>query len=164
LKNILKLTFINCGFITEHLSIKYLGITKRYLKSLVKDNILICNRYLIFGKLTTVYSISDKYIDNIRNEGYYLYKHDTTQLEHDYILLKIFLSIPDDCKITWQNETALKYKFNKTTTTDAVYVEDKQIVGVEVLTPSYEKVAINNKMQFITKYCDKSIILNTKDF
>lgn len=160
---LLKLTLINCGFITEYLAIK-LKLSEKYLKSLVESKALCSKSYMLFGKVTKIYTLSDRSLEKIRDEGYYIYKHDSTQLEHDYLLAKVFLSISEEAKITWQNEIALKYKFQNKITTDAVFVQNGKITGVEILTPSYDKETKNNKMQFITNYCDNHIILNTKDF
>ncbi|MDU2121931.1 MAG: hypothetical protein E7E64_05290 [Clostridium celatum] len=161
----LKLSLINCGFITPYLAKQHLKISDKVLNSLVKKNELEKNINVIFGKLNYIYTLSDISLKRFRNEGFYIYKHDSNQLEHDYILQCIFLSISDKEKLTWQNETSLKHKFGKNiSTSDAIYIKDNKIIGVEVLTPNYTKDVINSKMQFITKICDESFILHTKDF
>lgn len=165
MKTILKLSLINCGYITEHLAYTKLNITSKYLNSLVCKNELEKNPHMLFGKMNYIYTLSKNSLRNIRNEGYNIYKHDSTQLEHDYLLQKVFLSLTEKEMITWQNETTLKNKFGKkSTTSDAIFIRDNKIIGVEILTTSYEKDQINSKMQFISQICDDDIILNTKDF
>lgn len=165
MKTILKLSLINCGYITEYLARNKLNMSSKYLNTLVSKNELDKTPHMLFGKMNYIYTLSRSSLKKIRNEGYNIYKHDSSQLEHDYLLQKVFLSLSSKEMITWQNETKLKNKFGKnTTTTDALFIKSNKIIGVEILTPSYEKNKIKSKMQFITKICDDSIILNTKDF
>lgn len=165
MKLILKLALINCGYITEYLAKKYLNINNNYLNTLVKNNDLIKNRNMLFGKMTTIYSLSEKSSKIFKEEGFFIYKHDVSQLEHDYLLAKTFLSLPDLIKQTWKNETELKIKFGKTAaTTDAIIIKDNKIIGIEVLTPSYKKQNIIDKMNFISIFCDDHILINLKDF
>lgn len=165
MKPSLKLSLIHCGYITEHLAAKYLEITNNYLNTLVRHNELIINRHMLFGKMTTIYCLSDISLKKFREEGLYIYKHDVSQLEHDYLLLKTFLSLPNNIRKTWKNETELKRKLGKyTTTTDAMILKDNQIIGIEILTPAYKKQNISDKMNFISNVCDDSIVINLKDF
>lgn len=165
MKALLKLSLINCGYITEYLATKYLKISKSYLNSLVNKKLLIKENYILFGKNTTIFTFSEKYLNKLKNDGYFIYKSDTSQLEHDYILNKIFLKLPDNIKYTWKNETELKSKFGKKiTTTDALIIRDNKLIAIEILTASYTKENINAKMDFIKNFCDDQIILNLKDF
>lgn len=165
MKTLLKLSLINCGYITEYLATKYLEISKSYLNSLVSKKLLIKGNYILFGKNTTIYTFSDNYLSKLKKDGYFIYKSDISQLEHDYLLNKIFLSLPDKIKYTWKNETELKLKFSKqTTTTDALIIRDNKLIAIEILTSSYTKENINAKMNFIKDFCDDHIILNLKDF
>lgn len=165
MKSLLKLSIVNCGFITEYLALKYLQISKSYLISLVNKNILIKENFILFGKNTTIFTFSEKYLNKLKYEGYHIYKSDSSQLEHDYILNKVFLDLPTNIKYTWKNETELKLKFGKgTTTTDALIIKNNKLIAIEILTPSYSKENITTKMNFINNYCDDHIILNLKDF
>ena len=101
----LKLALIHCGYITEHLAAKYLMITNSYLNTLVRHNELTISRNMLFGKMTTIYCLSDISLKKFREEGFYIYKHDVSQIEHDYLLLKTFLSLPNNIRETWKNET-----------------------------------------------------------
>lgn len=163
----LKLALINCSIITEHLinTHKQLNTTIKRLNSLVDEKVLVVNNHMLFGKVNKIYSLSKNSLKNIRKEGFYIYKHDISQLEHDYLLQKLYLSLSDNERYTWQNETALKAKFGKNTiTSDAIFIKDNKLIAVEILTPSYNKTTIQEKMQFISKMCDDYIILNTKNF
>lgn len=167
MNNSIKLALINCGYITEYLvnTNKHLNTSIKYLNTLVNRNFLIKEYHMLFGKINGIYSLSKVSLNKIRNEGFYIYKHDTSQLEHDYLLQKVFLSLSDNERYSWQNETALKARFGKnSTTSDALFAKGNKIIAVEILTPSYDKKTIQKKMQFISKVCDDYIILNTKDF
>lgn len=161
----LKLSLINCGFITPHLAKHHFKISDKILNSLVKKGELEKTIKVIFGKSNYIYTLSNESLKKFRNEGFHIYKHDSNQLEHDYLLQSVFLSISDEEKLTWQNETALKSKLGKkVSSSDAIYIRDNKIIGVEVLTPNYSKGTINSKMQFISRVCDESFVLHTKDF
>lgn len=161
----LKLSLINTGFITEHLAYKYLNIKRHTLDRFVADNRLIKSNHLLFGKVTTIYELSNIEKNSYRNQGYIIYKRDNSQLEHDYLLNKVFLSISTKEQVSWCNETALKSKFPaKTVTSDAIFVKDNSLIAVEVLTQSYTRHNKNDKMKFISDFCDNSIILNVKDY
>ena len=94
--------------------------------------------------------------------GKSLYKSDDTQLEHDYILLKIYSSIDINSQESWQNESELKAIYRRNAC-DGVFKFNNKLIGVEVITKSYTKIAINEKMTFINEYCDDFISLNTSD-
>ena len=155
----------NCGLTTTFLSKKYLGISKKTLDNYVADNTLIKSNHILFSKSQTIYKLSDKTINQLRNKSINIYKSDFTQLEHDYLLSKLYLSISDSERVTWQNETALKSRFGKNATTcDAMYVKNNKLIGVEILTSDYRKETIKEKNNFMEKYCDEKIIINTSDF
>lgn len=162
---ILKLSLINCGYITEHLAKINLKVSKKSLSNLVKENQLNKSKHMLFGKITDIYTLSDISLKKVRNEGYYIYKHDSSQLEHDYLLNKVFLSLSNEEKVTWKNETELKNKFGKSkNTSDAIFRKGNKIIGVEILTSSYKKNNIKEKMDFLSNICDEHILLNTNDF
>lgn len=155
---------INCGFITEYLAQK-VNITHNELKNEVKKNTLNVSKQLLFGKMTNIYILSDKQLNIYRKQGITIYKHNVNQLEHDYLLLKVYTSLSLKEQLSWYNETSLKAKFNKSTdTTDAIFIKNNKLIAVEVITPNYKHSKINNKKDFIRKYCDSSIILDTSNF
>lgn len=115
--------------------------------------------------MSYIYNLSQTSINKCRNEGYHIYKHDTSQLEHDYILLKVFLSCSNREKESWQNETALKHRFEKNaTTSDAMYIKDSKLVGVEIFTSDYNQNKVDSKMEFLNTVCDQFITFHTSDF
>ena len=163
----LKLSLINCGYTTEHLinTNKDLNTSIKHLNTLVNKEHLVKEYHMLFGKINAIYSLSKTSLNKFRNEGFYIYKHDSSQLEHDYLLQKVFLSLSDKERHSWQNETALKARFGKNaTTSDAMFIKNNKLIAVEIFTPSYDKKTIQQKMQFISRICDDYIILNTKDF
>lgn len=155
----------NIGFTTSYLAEKYLGIKHDRLNKMVKNNILDKTTSVLYSCNQHIYTLSNKSLSSLRKKGIFIYKYDISQIEHDYILSKVYLSISSEEKLTWQNETALKSKFGKNTDTcDAMFVKNNKIIGVEIITPDYRKANIESKLNFMKKYCDDTIILNTKEF
>lgn len=165
-KNKLQLALINCGFVNTFLANRYLAASEYILNSLVKKNILNCNNCMLFGKVSKIYTLSNTSIYKLRNQGVNLYKHDITQIEHDYLLLQTFCSLTYSEQSKWQNETSIKQTVGRNTTTcDGLFIDDNNnIVGVEIFTVDYTTDKINEKISFMEKYCDKYITFNTKDF
>lgn len=159
------LTICNCGFITPHIASKYFKITKKTLDIYSNKDFLYKKSVILFGKNSSIYILSDTLANSLREKGYCIYKHDTTQLEHDYLLLKVYLSLKKNEQLSWQNETALKTKFGKDIDTcDAIYVRENKLIGVEIFTPEYRSNKKNDKINFMKKYCDNYVTFNTKDF
>ncbi|MBS5926236.1 MAG: hypothetical protein ACLS2V_12875 [Clostridium paraputrificum] len=158
----LYLCIINTGFVTEHICEKYLKISKKVLTNLCKKGVLKVEKEILFGTMTNIYTFTVKSIGEVRKESFNLYKSDTSQLEHDYCLLKLFAALPDNLKENWINETTLKIKFGKKSiTTDAIIINKNKKIGIEVFTDSYTREMKNDRVNFIKKYCDDSIILKT---
>ena len=163
--NSLKYTIANCGFITTHIANKYFNIHENTFNTYVNTGELNKSNLMLFGKISNIYTLSNKNINLLRKECYPIYKHDSSQLEHDYLLLKTYLNLTQDERSTWQNETALKIRFGKyIETSDAIFIKNNKIVGVEVITPEYKKDKKDKKEEFLKSKCDDFIILNTKDF
>lgn len=164
MNNNLNLALINCGFVTEEISSNYFNTSSNKLNTYIKQKYLDASIYVLFGKTIKIYTLSNAY-SNILKKKYEVYKHDKTQLEHDYLLLRLFCSLNDEEKLSWKNETYLKKKFGVDEhTPDAMYVKNSNIIGVEIITPNYKKYIKDEKLKFMNKYCDFKIILNTKDF
>ena len=121
---------------------------------------------LIYGELLSTYYLSETGKEIIKKR--YLinpYRSKPNQIEHDFLLGKIYLSLSDEEKETWITETELMLIHPTIVVTDGVYIcNDNKKVGVEVITESYSKKDIEYKERFINKHCDKKLILKTKDF
>ena len=159
----LLLAIANCGFMTDHIAKKHFSTSSKEIESLISNNLLErTGTYLIFGKATCIYTLTNESKEMFRELRKSLYKSDDTQLEHDYILLKIYSSIDVSSQESWQNESELKAIYRRNTC-DGVFKFNNKLIGVEVITKSYTKIAINEKMTFINEYCDDFISLNTSD-
>lgn len=159
----LLLAIANCGFITDHIAQKHFSTTNKEVENLICNNLIErTGVYLIYGKSTCIYTLTKQSKEMFNQLGKALYKSDTSQLEHDYILLKTYSTIDNLSQESWQNESELKSIY-KTNTCDGVFKFNHKLVGVEIITRSYTKIAINEKMTFINTYCDDFISLNTSD-
>lgn len=162
-KDRLLLAVANCGLLTEHIAKKHFKASISDLKELVNDGSLIkSSPLIIYSKPTVIYTLSELGKDYIRKLGCSIYKTDTTQLEHDYLILKVYSTLNIDTQDTWQNETRLKQIY-KQPCCDAIFEYANKIIAVEIITPRYTKLSINQRLQFISDYCDDSIVLKTSD-
>lgn len=158
------LAIANCGLMTKNIAKSAYKINSLTLSNLIKEDIILINsKSLLFGKITTIYTLTYKSKKYIKIAGKSLYKTDVSQLEHDYLLLKSYSVLPYELQNTWLNETELKEIYKNTATTDGLFLMDNKLIGVEILTTNYSKDTIKSKMQFANTYCDKLITLNTKD-
>jgi hypothetical protein len=151
------------GLITENL-LPFLKISRQRLYQHIESgNIEKKGAFLVFGSLTNVYVLSD--FAKRRMKGDFLidlYKSDTTQLEHDYVLTKIYLFLKLHEKESWKTENTLRQLYNSEKTTDGLYkTADNKVIGVEVITDSYSKNEIEQKKDFIRKHCDDYIMIHT---
>ena len=163
--NNLKFVLINCGYITLHIAKKYLNIPETSMNQYTKNKELNVNKLVLFGKVVDIYTLTQKDIVSLRREGHCIYKHDSNQLEHDYLLLKTFVLLSQKERSTWLNETSLKQKFGKhTETSDAIFIRNRKIIGLEIITPEYKKDKKDKKLEFLKSKCDDYILLNTKDY
>lgn len=153
------------GFYVEPFK-NQLGISDKIVyncmsKGLIKDY----SPQLVFGTLLRAYSLTDK--GKYLIKGFYginPYISKIRQLEHDYLLGKIYLSLSGKEQETWKTELYLMNKYPGESVVDGIYIdENNNIVGVEVITEYYSDNEIDNKITFIKKYCDKDIIIRTKD-
>lgn len=157
------LAISNCGFITEHISKKHFNISTNHLKSMVEYDLIEKSvPYILYTKATNIFTLTEKGKDMIRTYGKDIYKSDVTQLEHDYLLLKVYSCLESDVQEKWQNETELK-RIYKQTTCDAIFQVNDKLIGVEITTPRYTKMKINESMKFISEFCDDSIVIKTSD-
>lgn len=154
----------NCGIMTKHIAKNFYNIHHKTLNYLLKNNvILLKGNLLLFGKISSIYILSEQSKNKIRVYGKFLYKTNTSQLEHDYLLLKFYSTLPIQIRNTWLNETELKEIFGNGSTTDGMFFMNNNKIGLEVLTPNYTNYMIKEKLEFADKNCDKIIKMNTAD-
>lgn len=143
------------------MTISQYTINKNVRKGLIEKN----SPTLIFTKLCTTYSLTQKGTNLVKNKFLINpYRSRERQVEHDFILGKVYLNLSEEEKNTWKTETELQLKYPKISVVDGIYLDRyNNRVGVEVITESYPKRIINSKKAFIEKYCDREIIINTKE-
>lgn len=152
----------NCGYITKNIATQHFNISHIKLQKLVNEGIInIKGNLILFGKVTTLYDLSTNMKYDLRKHGKAIYRTNTSQLEHDYCLLKAYSCLPIECQTSWLNESELKLIYGDITTTDAIFMYNKLKIAVEVFTSSYTSEKIQEKINFSEKYCDKIITFNT---
>lgn len=153
------------GFYTDsfknNLRISNVSVMKLMKKGLIVRN----NPILLFGKFSYIYTLTDNGIDYVKNIFFVNpYKGRKHQIEHDYILGKIYSLIDDKEKNTWVTETELMLKHPNEIVIDGLYTDNNgNKVGVEVLTSNYSKDVIKAKKLFIKNHCDKDIIIDMRE-
>jgi len=162
-KDILFLKSIaNTGLITNNLISSY-NINKKRLKQHIKsENIIEAKDLIIYGNNVSIYFLSGKSKADIRRKyGLGIYKTNKQQLEHDYVLAKIYSKLSYDEQNRWINETKLKTFYKDTEITDGFYISDSGLkIGVEVITNRYTKESIEGKKDFIKNNCDDYIMIH----
>lgn len=143
---------------------KKLGISKAIIETcLSKELIYGGDGVLIYRKFCQPYYLTHKG-NSIAKNRYLInpYRSKYTQTEHDFILGNIYLSLSFIEQESWVTETTLNTIFQGMSVPDGMYTSlDKELVGIEVLTNNYSKLEKKNLSNFISKYCDKSIVLNS---
>ena len=152
----------NTGLITLDL-LPYLEVTENRLNQHINSgNIIKDGNFMIFGVLRSTYGLSDKSKKMLKSDFQINpYKSDFTQLEHDYVLSKIYLHLPYECKESYQNETKLRLKYNQYKTVDGMFTYNNRAIAVEVITDTYSKDMIDAKKEFIRHYADDYIMMHT---
>jgi hypothetical protein len=120
--------------------------------------------HLLYGNATNIYMLSSKGKKKVQSEfAINLYKSDLSQLEHDYILLRVYLYLQAGEKESWQTESKLQLDYPQSAkTSDAMYINiSGKRIGVEIITDSYTKDDIDRKIDFIRYHCDDYIMLHT---
>ncbi|HBJ1652548.1 hypothetical protein FDA33_10325 [Clostridium botulinum] len=154
----------NCGIMTKDIAKDSYNIHHKTLNELIADNIITKKgNLLLYGKISTIYVLSENTKNIIRKKAKYPYKTNISQLEHDYLLLKFYSKLPFHIQSTWINETELKEICGTSTTIDAMFILNNKKIGLEVLTSNYTKTMKKNKLEFGNIYCDKLITMNTSD-
>jgi len=152
----------NTGIITSDLLSQYKINRKRLYQHIISKNIEKKGNFLIFGTLKTVYTLTREGKAYLRNNFQINpYKSDFTQLEHDYVLARIYSFLPFECKNSWQNETKLKQLYDTATTTDGMFKNGSQNICVEVVTDAYTKDMVDSKKEFIRHFADNYIMIHT---
>lgn len=149
------------GFITKFLLSNY---KRNYsLKNLIKKKLIIeKGPHMIFGDMQYIYILTTKG-KKITSNKFLInsYKSDTSQLEHDFLLSKVYFQLNVEQQNTWINETEIKLKYKELITCDAIFKSNNKLVGVEIITEFYSKSMIYRKLDFIKKYCDDDIVIST---
>lgn len=150
-----------CNSYRKHFSI-YDSSIDRLLKSKFVEK---KGPIIIFGKMMNIYILTSKGKDLVRNHFLIRpYSGKSDQLEHDYVLGKVYLMISETEKDTWITETDLGIMHPNESVIDGLYVNNNgEKVGVEILTESYNDNMIEERNNFIKKYCNKKIVIHTKE-
>lgn len=146
---------------------KKLDIGKKIIDKCVKKGwIEKDSNKLIYGSLFSTYYLSKLGKEIVK--GKFLispYRSKPNQVEHDYILGRIYLNLTSEEKDTWINETELMLRYPRKNVTDGLYVNSiGEKVGVEVITDSYTTNIIKEKEAFIKEKCNRGLVVNTKEF
>ena len=156
------------GFYCEHFN-KSINVSDFTITKLINNGVLeYKNPMLIFGKMMGVYILSKSGIKTVKKQllirPYKPSVGGLNQLEHDFILGKVYERLNKVERDTWITETDLAILYPEGTVVDGLYTNmNGNKVGVEILTNTYSKSIIEDKMKFIDKYCDKKIVVNTTD-
>ncbi len=157
-------TIAKTGLITEDL-LPLLKITRQRLYQYIQSGyIKKRGTFLIYGSLTNVYTLTEQTKKRMKGDFLIdLYKSDTSQLEHDFVLTKVYLYLSYEEKESWETENSLLQIYRDCEkTTDGLYISNRgKKIGVEVVTDSYSKEEIEKKKEFIRKYCDDYIMIHT---
>lgn len=151
------------GFITEKF-LPLLNISESRLRQhIYSGSVIKKGTYLIYGVATNIYTLSTKAKRRMQSEFLInLYKGDISQIEHDYVLLKIYLYLSVVEKESWITESKLQQQYpSAKKTTDALFMKDGKRIAVEVITDSYSNDDIEAKKDFIKYYCDDYIMVHT---
>lgn len=152
------------GLMVEKL-LPFLGISETRLRQHIASGYIEKKGvHLLYGNATNIYMLSAKGKKKVQSEfAINLYKSDLSQLEHDYILLKVYLYLQVEEKESWQTESKLVIDYPQSPkTTDGLYINSSgKSIGVEVITDSYTKDDIDMKIDFIRYQCDDCIMIHT---
>lgn len=150
-----------CNSYIKHFNIQNNTLTNLLEKELIEKK----NPVIIFGKMMSRYVLTSNGKKVVKN--HFLtkpYSGKSDQLEHDFILGKIYLMTGEIERNTWLTETDLGTMYPNEPVIDGVYTNSRnEKVGVEVLTDSYSNSMIEERKSFIDKYCDKKIVIHTKE-
>ncbi|WP_315069214.1 hypothetical protein [uncultured Clostridium sp.] len=160
-KNLLS-AIANCGIMTKNIAKSHYKIYHKTLNSLLKNDFLVIKGNLIlFGKATTIFTLSESSKNIFRKLGKSPYRTNSSQLEHDYLLLRSYSVLPIATQSSWLNETELKELYNSDATTDGLFYFKNKKIGIEVITPNYTHEMIKKKIEFGQTYCDELITMDT---
>jgi hypothetical protein len=153
------------GFTTEEFFPLLDMNDKRIRQHIQCGNLIKKGPHLVYGIMRNIYVLSEEAKRRCRSEFLIrTYKSDISQLEHDYVLTKIYTSLKFEQKQSWKTETELAniYK-DSAKTTDGMYISAEGLtIGVEVITSSYSQKDIDDKLQFVEKYCDTSMVIHAQ--
>ncbi|MCK9470659.1 MAG: hypothetical protein M0Q88_02770 [Bacilli bacterium] len=141
-------------------------ISRHIVNGLVKSGLVVDQfSCLLYTKIFKVFTLTNSGKEFVKNK--YLISPYMTKLrnvEHDYILGNIYLNLSKEERLTWTTEMALHNKYPNSTVIDGLYINSKsETVGIEVITENYSEEEIKGKEFFLSKHCDKKIVIHSKD-
>ena len=150
-----------CSSYRKHFNIHNNTLINLFENELIEKK----NPVIIYGKMMSRYVLTNKGKKVVRNHfATKPYSGKSDQLEHDFVLGKIYLMIEEIERSTWLTETDLSAMYPNEPVVDGVYTSVRnQKVGVEILTDNYSNSMIEERKSFIDKYCDKKIVIHTKE-
>lgn len=149
------------GIITDEV-LKKIGVYNKRKIQHIKSRNIIKQVHMIYGRFRNVYFLTEETKKKIKNNfGINSYRTKRTQLEHDYVLMKLYLRLNNKEKDSWLTEHDLQLRYNSEVTVDGLFFSSGKKIGVEVITPSYSKEDIRLKNMFIQRHCDDCIVIHT---
>ena len=158
-------TISNTGYFFE-MYLDKLNISMKIVYNCINKGFITReNTVFLFTNLTTPYCLTNKGKDLVKNMfSINPYRTNLNQVEHDYVLGSIYVDLSNAEQNSWQTETSLMMKYPGQSIIDAMYTDlFNDLVGVEIITEDYSDKDINAKLEFIRKYCEKKVIIYTKD-
>ncbi|MBO8160627.1 MAG: hypothetical protein H0Z24_03240 [Thermosipho sp. (in: Bacteria)] len=148
------------GIATYEMARKF--ISEKRIYKLLKHGYITKEAYFIYGRYIDIYTLTDRIKERMRQEFLINpYKANKNQLEHDYYLAKVYVSLKPEERETWLTETALQEKYHGLKTTDAMFTSNGKKVAVEIVTDYYSDTDIEVKKDFIKNFCDDYIMFHT---
>lgn len=136
------------------------AISRCLKKKLIKKE----SNVMLFTNHIRVFTLTSKGKNILKTiYGIDPYKGKRNQIEHDFVLGKIYLGLTESERESWKTETTLSLLYPGASVSDALYVNDKnELIGVEVITKRYTNSMISGKKRFIDSVCDKALIVDTR--
>lgn len=139
-------------------------ISKYTLNSCINKGLIMkAPNHLIFTKILKTYRLTEVGKEFIKFKFLiHPYRTKLNHIEHDYLLNKVYLSLSNKEKDTWMTETELGVRYVNTSVIDGMYTNlNNEKVGVEIITSNYSEEDIRLKTQFLERFCDKRILIDT---
>lgn len=150
-----------CSAYNKHFNISNYLLNKMLNKDFIEKEMPT----IVFGKMMSVYVLTSKGKDITKNQLLIRpYNSESNQIEHDFVLGKVYGMINEKERDTWVTESDLRFIYTNETVADGLYINNKnEKVGVEIVTKNYREDIIKAKENFIKKHCDKKVMINIRD-